>query len=71
MIPRERFGELSIEQIDKEIEERQELRSLMVGWLYPRVLTDEIGELVEIRAAAERSERDRRDDNLRDVFGSN
>lgn len=74
MVPRERFGELTVEQIDKEIEERREMMSLMVGWLYPRVLAGEIDELVELRAAVvERSKQkpntDRRDSNLRDMFG--
>jgi len=35
----------SLEEIKEEIKERQELKKLMVGQLYPSILTDEIYQL--------------------------
>lgn len=37
----------SIDEIEEEIKQRKELRSTMVGQLYPSILTDEIYKLNE------------------------
>lgn len=43
----------SLEELDNEIKERQELRNQMVGTLYPGIVQDEIFRLVKRRVEIE------------------
>ena len=46
---RDEFDDLTDEEIDVEIAERQELIKQMVGTLYPDIMCDEIDTLVELK----------------------
>lgn len=51
MIAKETLDKLlTVDEIDKEIESRHQLISQMVGQLYPSILSDEIGQLLERKA---------------------
>lgn len=70
----DQFGDLTAEEIDREIEVRRKLLLEMVGNLYPGVVADEMMRLRALRPAAaardaRNPDRRRTDDNLRGVFG--
>lgn len=51
MITKEKLEQLTVEEIDKEIESRRQLVQQMVGTLYPSILNDEIEQLLSRKAA--------------------
>ena len=78
MVTPDKFGELTAEEIDREMRERREMIDRMVGRLYPAILSGEIEELRRLRAYGKpcpasapppEDARRRTDDNLRRVFG--
>lgn len=47
MISKEELDKMDKPTLEKEIKSRQELMKQMVGWLYPKILADEIIQLHE------------------------
>lgn len=49
MLPEDQVANMTLDQVNKEIENRYELMNQMTGWLYPSILSDEINQLLKRR----------------------